>query len=125
MPPWPPGKASPRYAGQSRRTLSARQRATILAWARAGGKVDGPARKPLPRKPAPVPQGESVLDLRMPAAYRPSAPRGTTDDYRCFLLDPRLAEDAFVTSAQIVPGQQRVVHHVILFRVAQSQVAEA
>ncbi len=125
MPPWPPGKRSPRYMGQSERTLSASQRATILAWARAGGRIDGPARRPLPPTTAPVAPGESVLDLRMPAPYRPQAPKGATDDYRCFLLDPKLASDASVTSARIDPGQPKVVHHVILFRVAKAQVAEA
>ena len=48
-----------------------------------------------------------------------------TDDYRCFLLDPKLTADAFVTSARIEPGQPKVVHHVILFRVPATQLAEA
>jgi hypothetical protein len=61
----------------------------------------------------------------MPAAYRPSAPKGVTDDYRCFLLDPGLATDGSVTSVQIEPGQPKVVHHVILFRVAPAQVGSA
>src|SRR5918996_2343491 len=89
MPPWPPGAKSPTYVGEDTRRLSARERATILAWARAEGRIDGPARKPLPEEPTRARDGESVLDLRMPAAYRPSAPKGTTDDYRCFLLDPK------------------------------------
>jgi hypothetical protein len=125
MPPWPPGPKSPAYVGESTRKLSARERATILAWARAGGRVDGPARKPVPPSAAPPKPGESVLDLRMPAAYRPSAPKGTTDDYRCFLLDPQTSGDMSVTSARLEPGARKVVHHVILFRIAPSQVAEA
>jgi hypothetical protein len=48
-----------------------------------------------------------------------------TDDYRCFLLDPMQARDGFVTSARIDPGQPKIVHHVILFRVPASQVTEA
>ena len=125
MPPWPPGNRSPAYVGEGRRKLTARERATILAWARAGGRVDGPARKPLPREGVPVADGESVLRMRMPVAYRPSARAGVTDDYRCFLLDPKLAGDVSVTSARIEPGQPKVVHHVILFRVSTGQVAEA
>jgi hypothetical protein len=125
MPPWPPGPRSPAYVGESARTLSAAQRATILAWVRAGGKVDGPALGVPPKEPVPVGPGESVLELRMPAPYRPSAPKGTTDDYRCFLLDPRTSGDVSVTSARIEPGARKVVHHVILFRIARSQVAEA
>jgi hypothetical protein len=125
MPPWPPGAKSPAYVGEDTRRLSAPERATILAWARAGGRTDGPARKPLPQAPTPARPDESVLDLRMPAAYKPSAPKGTTDDYRCFLLDPKTSGDMSVTSARIEPGARRVVHHVILFRIARSQVAEA
>jgi hypothetical protein len=66
-----------------------------------------------------------VLDMRPPAAYTPSAPKGVTDDYRCFLLDPKVSGDMSVTSARIEPGARKVVHHVILFRVPGSQVAEA
>jgi hypothetical protein len=125
MPPWPPGERSPAYAGQAERTLSARERATLVTWAAKGGKVDGPARKPaVPTRPEVRP-GERLLSLRMPAAYRPSAPKGVTDDYRCFLLDPRQDVDGSVTSVRIEPGSPRVVHHVILFRVAPRQVVSA
>ena len=62
----------------------------------------------------------------MPTAYTPSAPNGVgTDDYRCFLLDPRLARDSFLTGTDVLPGNPDVVHHVILFRVDADQVAEA
>ena len=54
----------------------------------------------------------------MPEAYTPSAPTGVgTDDYRCFLLDPKLPQDAFITGINVLPGNPDVVHHVILFRV--------
>ena len=59
----------------------------------------------------------------MAEPYTPSAPYGTgTDDYRCFVLDPHLDHDAFITGLNIVPGQKKVVHHVILFQVPPSQV---
>jgi hypothetical protein len=125
MPPWPPGRRSPAYVGQSERTLSAAQRETILAWAKAGGKVDGPARRPQAPTTPEVREGEVLLDVRMPVAYRPSAAKGVTDDYRCFLLDPGLTGDASVTSARVEPGQPKVVHHVILFRIGPAQVAGA
>jgi Copper type II ascorbate-dependent monooxygenase, C-terminal domain len=125
MPPWPPGNDSPAYVGQAGRTLTAQQRAAIAAWAAKGGKVDGPARKPAAQKGPEVRAGEKLLRLPMTAAYRPSAPRGVTDDYRCFLLDPKQRSDGSVTSVRIEPGQPKVVHHVILFRVAPSQIAAA
>ena len=125
MPPWPPGKRSPDYIGQSSRILSAAQRAAILDWVRTGAKIDGPARKTPPPSRPEVRSGETLLDLGMPTTYTPSAPKGVTDDYRCFLLDPKRATDSAVVSARIEPGQPKIVHHVILFRVAPGQVAAA
>jgi hypothetical protein len=125
MPPWPPGGGSPAYAGEAERTLTDRERATLVAWADAGGRVDGPALEPRAQPGVQVHSGETLLRLRMQAAYRPQAPAGATDDYRCFIVDPQLARDSFVTSVRIEPGQRKVVHHVILFRVHPDQVAEA
>jgi mono/diheme cytochrome c family protein len=125
MPPWPPGSRSPAFVGASERTLTSRERATILAWAKAGGRADGPARKPIPQAPVAAHEGESVLEVAMPATYRPRAARGATDDYRCFVLDPKLSSDVSVTSARIRPGSSKIVHHVILFRISAAQAAEA
>jgi hypothetical protein len=61
----------------------------------------------------------------MPVAYTPSSEGTATDDYRCFLLDPELESDAFVTGVDVVPGAREVVHHVIMFRVPPDQLATA
>jgi Copper type II ascorbate-dependent monooxygenase, C-terminal domain len=125
MPPWPPSGRSPTYVGEETRTLSRQQRETLLAWVRAGARVDGPALKPPASRGPEVREGEKLLNLRMQATYRPSAAPGVTDDYRCFLLNPDQASDSFVTSARIEPAQRKIVHHVILFRVAPGQVPAA
>ncbi|HEY0952342.1 hypothetical protein [Nocardioides sp.] len=79
-----------------------------------------------PGKQLPLRPGEHRMTLTMPAAYTPSAPTGVgTDDYRCFLLDPGLDRDVWLTGSDVRPGNPRVVHHVILFRVPPDQVAEA
>jgi hypothetical protein len=76
--------------------------------------------------PKPLRAGERRLTLRMPEPYEPSAPTGVgTDDYRCFLLDPQLDHDAWLTGTNVLPGNPDVVHHVILFRVPPDQVASA
>jgi hypothetical protein len=75
---------------------------------------------------APLRKGERFLDLAMPAAYTPSPPTGVgTDDYRCFLLDPQLDQDAFITGIDVLPGNEDVVHHVILFRVPPDSLGAA
>jgi hypothetical protein len=130
MPPWPPSARSPRYVGQAARTLDARERETLVDWARSQIVRPGSARRGTPVGAPPaaasaVRPGESRLELAMPAAYLPAGANGSTDDYRCFLLDPKLAGDAFVTSARIVPGASSLVHHVILYRIQPASVAEA
>ena len=87
---------------------------------------DGHSHPLEPVKAKPLRAGEKRMTLEMPAAYTPSAPNGIgTDDYRCFLLDPHLAKDVFLTGTTVRPGNAAVVHHVILFTAPPGQVAEA
>ena len=126
MPPWPPGPLSPKLVGSELRTLTAHERDVLVRWAAAGGPVDRAVRvgKPAPVADQPLP-GETLRTLPMPAPYTPVSAKGATDDYHCFLLDPALDQDVFVTSARIEPGARAQVHHVIVFKVPVDQVAEA
>ncbi|MBS42654.1 MAG: hypothetical protein CMH83_05700 [Nocardioides sp.] len=68
--------------------------------------------------PVALRRGERRTTIAVPSAYTPSAPNGEgTDDYRCFLLDPELPQDAWLTGTDIRPGNPDVVHHVILYKV--------
>ena len=79
-----------------------------------------------PVRHKPLRKGESRITVKMPEDYTPSAPTGTgTDDYRCFLLDPKSRADQFITGFNVLPGNPDVVHHVILFRVPADLVPEA
>jgi len=130
MPPWPPSARSPAYVGEARRTLDAHERQTLVRWARAQLVRPGAARRGTPvgtpssSRIAPR-AGESIRELAMPVSYTPTGVNGSTDDYRCFLLDPKLTRDELVTSAQIVPGAASLVHHVILYRIPGTSAAEA
>ena len=80
--------------------------------------------------PAPAPRplraGERFETLAVPGGpYRPAAPTGGVDDYHCFLLDPHLTADTYLTGTEVLPGNPDVVHHAILFRVAAAQVRAA
>ncbi len=75
---------------------------------------------------APLRAGERFVTLRLPTAYVPKAPAEPgTDDYRCFLLDPKITTKSVVTGINVLPGNPEVVHHVILFRVPPDKVARA
>lgn len=126
MPPWPPGEASPAYVGEEHRTLSRGERKTLVDWLAAGAVA--PAATPVgaaPGRTARPAAGETTRTIAMPSAYLPRAENGGTDDYRCFLVDPRLKRDVFLTAARIEPGVASLVHHVILFRVPSTDVAAA
>ncbi|WP_395657788.1 hypothetical protein [Nocardioides sp.] len=83
--------------------------------------ADLPAGKKLPLRP-----GEHRMTLTMPEEYTPSPPTpGGTDDYRCFLLDPKLKDDVWLTGSNVLPGNPLVVHHVILFRLPPEKTAAA
>ena len=75
----------------------------------------------------PLRAGERRVTVRMPEPYTPvgARPGVGTDDYRCFLLDPKVPSDQFITGFNVLPGNPDVVHHVILFRVPADLVAEA
>ena len=74
---------------------------------------------------APLRPGERFLSLKMPQPYTPAAPNGGTDEYRCFLVDPKLKSMAYLTGSQFEPQNAAMVHHAIFFRVDPSDAAKA
>ena len=61
----------------------------------------------------------------MAKAHLPTAPNKGTDDYRCFLLDPKVKEDSIIRSIEFIPQRKNYVHHAIIFRVTDADIAEA
>jgi hypothetical protein len=85
---------------------------------------------PVKAKPAPVDvparPGESFQTVSMAAAYTPKAPTANgTDDYRCFLIDPKFTQDMLVSGIKINPGNAKLVHHVIIYKIEADEVAKA
>jgi hypothetical protein len=123
MPPWPPGRDSPPFLGASRRILTAREKDTIARWARAGAPI-GAGGSIAPSAAESSAPGRTI-SLAPARPYLPHAAVGGFDDYHCFVLEPHLKHDVFVTSAAIRPGRSSLVHHVILFEAAGANAAEA
>ncbi|EON24377.1 hypothetical protein CF8_1587 [Nocardioides sp. CF8] len=114
------GTGASREDGPTAATQSPSETAEPVATGHDGHEAAEPA------KEVPLRKGERRATLTMPEAYSPSAPFGAgTDDYRCFLLDPALAEDEWLTGTTVQPGNPEVVHHVILFQVPPEQVETA
>ena len=123
MPPWMPGHDSPTYIGQAIRRLTASEKSTIAQWVHGGARVgNGRSVKPVAH-PSNAPG--QTMRLAMAKPYLPRAAVGGLDDYHCSLIDPKLSQDMFVTSAVVQPQRPGIVHHVILFEAAGQNAVDA
>jgi hypothetical protein len=73
----------------------------------------------------PLRDGERFQVVSLERAYRPAPPGGGTDDYRCFLVDPKLTETAYLTGSQVLPQNTGIVHHGMVYQISPSDVAQA
>jgi hypothetical protein len=126
MPPWMPGADSADIIGRDKRRLTPAELATLAAWTAAGAPAGSPS--DLHAKPstgAGLTGPGTTVTLAPPKAYTPHAAGGAIDDYHCFVLDPHLTQDMFVTGALIKPQRPGIVHHVILYEAAGTQATSA
>jgi hypothetical protein len=112
MPPWPPDPAYSRFAHEH--LLSATEKNKIAAWVDGGspqGNLSFAPPQPVFSATGDLP-GTPNLVLQIPTYTSPAA---TSDMYRCFVLDPGLTVDKFITSFEAIPGNRSMVHHVLVF----------
>jgi hypothetical protein len=121
MPPWKPSRDCNSYHGE--RGLTPEQIEVFAAWAQAGALPGDPAHAPAP-KPAAGGLPWVDVNVRMEAPYAPQPEVGENDELRCFVLDPGLTGPVQLVGYNVVPGDRRVVHHVLLY-LADAVEAEA
>ena len=112
MPPW---HADPRYGHFSNdRSLTARQRATLMAWVEQGSPLGDPAKIPAPRA---FPEGWSIgtpdVVFEIPQANQ--VPSNGVVDYVHVVVPSNFDRDMWVQAAEIRPSERAVVHHVIVY----------
>src|SRR5438477_3774467 len=73
----------------------------------------------------PLRAGEHFTTIYMPKPYTPKAPNGGTDEYRCFLVDPGISRNEYLTGSQFLPQNAVIVHHAIFFRINPDEAASA
>ena len=112
MPPMPVNNDGSCNTYSNARWLTNEEIETLAAWADAGAPEgdDSTADRATPSVTLDDP--DAVLELG--AEYLPNDER--RDDYRCFVLPAPVAERAFMTRYEVVPGDPRVVHHAILYQ---------
>jgi hypothetical protein len=114
MPPWHIQDDGNCQTFRDSRSLTDDQIDTIRVWFDNGMPEGDPADAP---PPPPPPKAIDRIDakLDMNIDYLPD--EGLTDDYRCFLVDPGLVTDRFMTAYEVLPGTSAIVHHIILFTI--------
>ncbi|MDX1479894.1 MAG: hypothetical protein R3301_19420, partial [Saprospiraceae bacterium] len=111
MPPWPASGGTQDFVNDNR--LTEEEVATITGWVDAGAPSGDLSQAP---SVPVIPEGDEIenpdLVVQM-ETYTSQA--GDHDDYRCFVIPTNFAEDRYVNSFEVVPGNKNIVHHVILF----------
>jgi Copper type II ascorbate-dependent monooxygenase, C-terminal domain len=113
MPPWKPVAGfGPRLKHDP--SLSKNEVATLAAWSDAGAPRGEEKDRPLPRSfidgwrlGTPDLVLEMAEDFHVPAAG--------PDLYRCFVIPTNLRRDVNVSAVEYLPGNRRVVHHMMAF----------
>ena len=118
MPPWP---ASDKGVPLAHPNILTKDQITAIAdWAKAGGKLDVPAStlvKPSKRVQEDTPRVDKRLLI--PAAYLGSS--DVSNDYRCFVLDPKITKPTYLTGYGFLADQVKELHHAQVFLISAAQ----
>jgi hypothetical protein len=109
MPPWKPVAGYGDFHGV--RGLSKDEVATIRRWVDGGAPEGDPRDRPPPRTfDAADARGTPALVIR---TDRFTVKARSGDVYRCFSIPTAFAEERFFTLSEVVPGNSRIVHHML------------
>ena len=122
MPPWPASEVG--VPLQHARTMSDEDIRTIAGWAAEGSPLDVDPATAIEPAPDEL-EGQFAIrdDLLLTADAPYQGSEALTNDYRCTILDPQFTEDRFISGFEFRPDQRENVHHALVFKVDQSQVA--
>jgi hypothetical protein len=118
MPPFLPGGESPAF--RDARRLSDEDIAVIANWSWAGAPMgEASDAEPIP------PRAEPSFDLTVDIGRDFQPQSDYTDEYRCFLIDPKLQDSRWLSGYDIAPGNRAIVHHIVIYQVTGRFVTEA
>jgi hypothetical protein len=120
MPPWHAENTSEcttPFGWKDDIRLSDAEIATLTTWRDEKAPEGDPNDAPPPIAPITGLAGVALeLEPAGPFSVQPNA-----DEFRCFVLDPKLAADSFVNGIFVIPSNRAVVHHVLLFADAKGE----
>lgn len=112
MPPW---HADPRYGHfKNDRSLTSRDRATLMAWVDQGAPLGDPKSLPAARS---YPEGWTIgtpdVVFEIPEPF--TVPAQGTVEYVHIRVPSKFTKDMWVQAAEARPGDRSVVHHIIVY----------
>ncbi len=112
MPPW---HADPRFGHFANdRSLSARERATLLAWVEQGAKLGDPGKLPSARTfPDGWTIGQPDMVVEIPETF--VVPAQGVVEYVRFRVPSKFTEDRWIQAGEAQPGDRSIVHHIIVY----------
>ena len=115
MPPWGPvAGRGPRLRDDP--SLLPQEVAVLQAWAEAGAPPGelAPEGSLRPSRESGWTLGTPDLVLEMPEEFE--IPANGPDLYRCFVIPTGIRRDTYVSAVEYLPGNRRVVHHIMAFQ---------
>lgn len=114
-------ECTPKFGWKNDLRLSDDEKDLIRAWADDGAPAGDPAlAAEIPAAPS-TELDDADQRLTMPGSVTID---GTRDQFLCFSLDPELSEDGYLTAIQVRPGNDKIVHHVLIYTDAEGESAE-
>lgn len=119
MPPLPPAQDGDCPTIDDPRAMTDGERSKFARWLAQGAPEGSPA----DRRAAPAKDTLGPPSDRFPMAQSYTSQINYSDDYRCFLIDPKLTQTIAVAAVSVEPGNRAIVHHASVFAVPDTQVA--
>jgi len=116
MPPWKADNSGDCRTFADARWLSDDEIALLAEWSDNSAPQGDPANAPDDTAADPPSLDSIDATLDMGVSYTPND--AEPDDYRCFLVDVGAGGQQYLTGFEVHPGDARVVHHVVLFDIA-------
>ncbi|NVB40287.1 hypothetical protein G6O69_20765 [Pseudenhygromyxa sp. WMMC2535] len=128
MPPWgalETDECQPEYGWRNDARLSDADKQLIADWVAAGSPEGDPANAAALPEPPNLDLDSPTATFQNPTAFNVG---GSEDSFICYSLDPGLEQDVWVTGVQMLPDNEQVVHHVLIYAdeaANSAQVADA
>lgn len=124
MPPWhakTTDECAPTHAYRGDPSLSDETKKVLQDWADAGAPRGNPEDAPPPFEVPPVGLANPDLEIVAPVA---TVVEGDTDKFVCVIHDPQLTEKKYLDGISIIPSNDEIAHHALLFRLPRAEALE-